>query len=100
MFYSISRTFSVKESRKYAEVVDDNVLMSQSFTGVVGTNDVRNFFSIGANNPSRLLSRIEGMVIPVPNHFDDVTFSGGVSSLLAQALAKMESLIVFFIPIV
>lgn len=88
-----ARSFSVEETRKFAAAVNDPARMVSSFAGVVTTNDGNNGISIRGNSPNGLLWRLEGMDIPNPNHFANVSSSGGgIMILSAQLLADSDFL--------
>lgn len=81
-----ARTFSVEETQKFAAAVNDPGRMVTSFAGVVSADDGNNNVSIRGNSPTGLLWRMEGVVIPNPNHFAQAAGSGGGISILSAQL--------------
>lgn len=81
-----ARTFSVEETQKFAAAVNDPGRMVTSFAGVVSADDGSNNVSIRGNAPTGLLWRMEGNVIPNPNHFAQAAGSGGGISILSAQL--------------
>lgn len=81
-----ARTFSVEETQKFAAAVNDPARMVSSYAGVVSTGDGNNSISIRGNSPFGLLWRMEGVDIPNPNHFANVSSSGGGISILSSQL--------------
>jgi len=81
-----ARSFSVEETQKFAAAVNDPARMVSSFAGVVSTHDGNNSISIRGNAPNGLLWRMEGMDIPNPNHFANVSSSGGGIMIISSQL--------------
>lgn len=81
-----ARSFSLEETQKFAAAVNDPARMVSSFAGVVTTNDGNNSISIRGNSPNGLLWRMEGMDIPNPNHFANVSSSGGGIMIISSQL--------------
>lgn len=77
-----SRSFSVKETEKYAGSWGDPSRMAANFAGVVVANDSRNDIIIRGNSPQGLLWKLEGINIPNPNHFGALGTTGGPVSVL------------------
>lgn len=70
------RMLSVEEAGRYAGAADDPARLVSSFAGVtqnVGNNGI----TVRGNAPKFLQWRMEGVEIPNPNHFADVTSFGG-----------------------
>ncbi len=70
------RMLSVEEAARYAGAADDPARLVSSFAGVtqnVGNNGI----TVRGNAPKFLQWRMEGVEIPNPNHFADVTSFGG-----------------------
>lgn len=78
-----ARMFSVDETQRFAGGVDDPGRVVSAFAGV--SADVSETgISIHGNAPDMLQWRLEGVEIPNPNHFSDITsFGGGVMSALS-----------------
>ncbi|UCH15732.1 MAG: TonB-dependent receptor [Bacteroidales bacterium] len=87
-----ARTFSVEEARRYAGGWDDPGRLVASFAGV--TTDVLrdNTIIIRGNSPKGLLWRLEGIEIPNPNHFANLTTfgGGGISALSALVVGNSD----------
>ena len=79
-----ARTFSVEEARRYAGGLDDPARLASSFAGVTTENTRDNNIVIRGNSPKGLLWMLEGVEIPNPNHFANMsTFGGGGISVLS-----------------
>lgn len=77
-----ARSFSVKETERYAGSLGDPSRMASNFAGVITANDSRNDIIIRGNSPQGLLWRLEGINIPNPNHFGALGSTGGPVSML------------------
>ena len=77
-----ARSFSVKETERYAGSLGDPSRMASNFAGVVTANDSRNDIIIRGNSPQGLLWKLEGVNIPNPNHFGALGSTGGPVSIL------------------
>ncbi len=89
-----ARTFSVEEARRYAGGWDDPGRVVASFAGVT-TDVIRdNTIIIRGNSPKGLLWRLEGIEIPNPNHFANLTTfgGGGISALSALVVGNSDFL--------
>ncbi|MGF7138009.1 TonB-dependent receptor [Roseimarinus sediminis] len=76
------RSFSVKETERYAGSMGDPSRMAANFAGVITANDSRNDIIIRGNSPQGLLWKLEGISIPNPNHFGALGSTGGPVSIL------------------
>ena len=87
------RMFSVEEAARYAGGFDDPARLATAFAGVA-TGGSTNGISIHGNAPHLLLWRLEGVEIPNPNHFADISVLGGgiFSSLSAQVIGNSDFL--------
>ena len=87
-----ARTFSVEEARRYAGGWDDPGRLVASFAGVTSDNIRDNTIIIRGNSPKGLLWRLEGIEIPNPNHFANLsTFGGGgISALSALVVGNSD----------
>jgi hypothetical protein len=87
-----ARTFSVEEARRYAGGWDDPARLVASFAGI--TSDVirDNTIIIRGNSPKGLLWRLEGIEIPNPSHFANLTTfgGGGISALSALVVGNSD----------
>lgn len=80
-----SRQFTVEETQRYAGGMDDPARMVSSFAGVVSPSVSSNGISVRGNSPAGLLWRVEGVEVPSPNHFADLSVAG------AGALTALSS---------
>lgn len=85
------RMLSVEEAGRYAGAADDPARLVSSFAGVaqnVGNNGI----VVRGNAPKFLQWRMEGVEIPNPNHFADVTSfgGGGFTALSSQVLGNSD----------
>ena len=87
-----ARTFSVEEARRYAGGFDDPGRLVASFAGVTTENTRDNTIIIRGNSPKGLLWRVEGVEIPNPNHFANLTTfgGGGISALSALVVGNSD----------
>lgn len=87
-----ARTFSVEEARRYAGGWDDPGRLAASFAGVTTDNIRDNTIIIRGNSPKGLLWRLEGVEIPNPNHFANLTTfgGGGISALSALVVGNSD----------
>ncbi|MFT4982846.1 MAG: hypothetical protein ACI9UR_002724 [Bacteroidia bacterium] len=86
-----TRSFSLEQSERFAASMNDPGRMALSFAGVNLTDDVTNEISIRGNSPKGLLWRLEGVEIPVPNHFNiDGIYAGNVSILSNNLLDRSD----------
>jgi hypothetical protein len=77
-----SRSFTIEETERYAGSVGDPSRMAASFAGVLTLGSQINDIVIRGNSTNGLLWRMEGLKIPNPNHFGDMSSSGGTMSML------------------
>lgn len=87
-----SRSFSVEEASRYAGGFDDPARLAASFAGITTENSRDNTIIIRGNSPKGLLWRLEGVEIPNPNHFANLsTFGGGgISALSALVVGNSD----------
>lgn len=71
-----SRQFSVEEADRFAGGLSDPARLASSFAGVATPSISSNGISVRGNSPSGLQWRIEGVEVPSPNHFADLTIAG------------------------
>ncbi|MFY0650846.1 MAG: TonB-dependent receptor [Cyclobacteriaceae bacterium] len=80
-----SRQFTVEETQRYAGGLSDPARLVSSFAGVATPSISSNGISIRGNSPSGLLWRIEGVEVPSPNHFADLSIAGaGILTVLSS----------------
>lgn len=84
-----SRQFTVEETQRYAGGMDDPARLVSSFAGVATPSISSNGISVRGNNPDGLLWRIDGVEVPAPCHFANLTVSGG--GLLSVISSQMMS---------
>lgn len=72
-----SRQFTVEETQRYAGGMNDPARLASSFAGVATPSVSSNGISVRGNSPNGLLWQIEGVEVPNPNHFADLTVTGG-----------------------
>ncbi len=70
------RQFSVEQTQRFAGGLDDPARLVSSFAGAANPSVSSNGISIRGNSPSGLLWRIEGVEVPSPNHFANLSISG------------------------
>lgn len=87
-----SRQFTVEETRRYAGGMDDPARLATSFAGVAAPSVSSNGISVRGNNPDGLLWQIEGVEVPNPNHFANLTVAGGglLTALSSQVMANSD----------
>jgi len=87
-----SRQFTVEETQRYAGGLDDPARLVSSFAGVANPSISDNGISIRGNSPDGLLWRIEGVEVPNPNHFANLTIAGGglMSAISTQMMGNSD----------
>ncbi len=78
-----ARSFSVEETKRYAGAASDPGRMALSFAGVNTDDDLSNQIVVRGNSPNGMLWRMEGVEIPVPNHFYQEGYDAGYVSVLS-----------------
>jgi hypothetical protein len=86
-----ARQLTMEEASRYAGGIDDPARLASSFAGVAG-NLSSNAIVIRGNAPKGLLWCMEGVEIPNPSHFANVTSfgGGGLTALSSQMLASSD----------
>lgn len=86
-----ARQLSVEEANRYAGGFDDPARLASTFAGVAG-NLQNNGIVIRGNAPKGMLWRMEGVEIPTPTHFANITTfgGGGITALSSQMLANSD----------
>jgi hypothetical protein len=86
-----ARMLSVEEAGRYAGGYDDPARLVSAFAGVAGSMN-SNGIAIRGNSPQSLQWRMEGVEVPNPTHFTDITGVGGgiLSALSSQALGNSD----------
>ncbi|MGQ7868529.1 carboxypeptidase-like regulatory domain-containing protein [Sunxiuqinia sp. sy24] len=87
-----SRQFTVEETQRYAGGLDDPARLATSFAGVANPSISDNGISVRGNNPDGLLWHIEGIEVPNPNHFANLTVAGGglMSAISSQMMGNSD----------
>ncbi|MDR1601663.1 MAG: carboxypeptidase-like regulatory domain-containing protein [Tannerella sp.] len=86
MVLGSARMFSVEEAGRYAGGFDDPARLASAFAGVAGSIG-NNGIVVRGNSPKFLQWRLEGVEIPNPNHFAEVTtFGGGAMTAFSSHL--------------
>lgn len=86
-----ARMFSVEETNRFAGGFDDPARLVSSFAGVAG-NLATNSISVHGNSPQFLQWKLEGVEIPNPTHFADMTGLGGgiFTALSSQVMGNSD----------
>ncbi|HJV79099.1 MAG TPA: carboxypeptidase-like regulatory domain-containing protein [Paludibacter sp.] len=86
-----AKMLSVEEAKRYAGGFDDPARLVSSFAGIA-SNVSNNAIVVRGNNPQSLQWKMEGVEIPNPNHFADVSSfgGGGLTALSSQMLANSD----------
>ena len=88
-----AKMLSVEEAKRYAGGFDDPARLVSAFAGV-SSNINNNAIVIRGNSPQALQWKLEGVEIPNPNHFADLSAfgGGGLTALSSQLLANSDFL--------
>lgn len=88
-----ARMLSVEESKRYAGGFDDPARLASSFAGVASNTD-QNGIIVRGNAPKSLQWKMEGVEIPNPSHFGDLSAIGGgtITALSTQMLDNSDFL--------
>jgi hypothetical protein len=86
-----SRMLSMEEASRYAGGFDDLARLASSFAGVASNNG-ENGIMVRGNNPKFLQWKMEGVEIPNPNHFADLSSFGGgsLTAMSSQLVANSD----------
>jgi len=89
-----SRQFTVEETERYAGGLNDPARLASSFAGVATPSVSSNGISVRGNSPNGLLWQIEGVEVPNPNHFANLTVVGGglLTALSNQMMGNSDFL--------
>lgn len=92
-----ARLLSVEEASRYAGGFDDPARLASSFAGVA-TGMGNNGMSVRGLPPRYMQWKLEGVEIPNPNHFAEVTAlgGGGNTALSSQLLANSDFFLAAF----
>jgi len=85
------RMLSIEEASRYAGGFDDPARLASSFPGV-SSNISNNAIIVRGNAPKYLQWKIEGVEIPNPNHFANLSAfgGGGLTALSSNLLANSD----------
>jgi len=88
-----ARMLSVEEASRYAGGFDDPARLVTAFAGVSGSMN-SNGIAIRGNSPQFAQWRLEGVEVPNPTHFSDITGVGGgiLTALSSQVLGNSDFL--------
>ena len=88
-----AKMLSVEEAKRYAGGFDDPARLVSAFAGV-SSNVSNNAIVVRGNSPQALQWKLEGIEIPNPNHFADLSAfgGGGLTALSSQLLANSDFL--------
>lgn len=86
-----SRQLSMEEANRFAGGFNDPARLVSSFAGVA-SNVTTNGIVVRGNSPKGVLWRMEGVPIPNPNHFAEVTGfgGGGITALSSKMLSDSD----------
>ena len=86
-----AKMLSVEEAKRYAGGFDDPARLVSAFAGV-SSNVSNNAIIVRGNSPQALQWKLEGVEIPNPNHFADLSAfgGGGLTALSSQLLANSD----------
>jgi len=89
-----SRQFTVEETQRYAGGLNDPARLASSFAGVATPSVSSNGISVRGNSPNGLLWQIEGVEVPNPNHFANLTVTGGglITTISNQMMGNSDFL--------
>lgn len=93
MSIASARMLSVEEAKRYAGGFDDPARLASSFAGVA-SNVRDNGIVVRGNAPKSLQWKMDGVEIPNPNHFADLSAlgGGGLTALSTNMLANSDFL--------
>lgn len=77
-----ARMFTIEETERYAGSFGDPSRMASAYAGVLTMGTQTNDIVIRGNSPNSMLWQMEGLEIPNPNHFGDLSGTGGTISML------------------
>lgn len=86
-----SRSFSIKETQRFAGSINDPGRVALNFPGVTAAQDNDNDVIVRGNSAAGMLWRLEGIDVPNPNHFSRPGSSGGgITALSPHVLGNMD----------
>lgn len=86
------KQFTVEETQRYAGGMDDPARLVTAFAGVANPSLSSNGISVRGNSPDGLQWRIDGVEVPTPNHFANLTIAGGglLSAISSQIMGNSD----------
>lgn len=75
-------SFRQENTKKFAGTFGDPARMLVNFAGMASASDSKNDIIVRGNSPNGILWRMEGLEILNPNHFGEITNTGGPVSLI------------------
>jgi len=87
-----ARMMNMDEAHRYAGGFDDPARLASSFAGVATGEMEDNSIVVRGNSPKGLLWRLEGVEIPNPNHFAEMSVlgGGGITLFSSQMLTNSD----------
>lgn len=86
------KQFTVEETQRYTGGMDDPARLVTAFAGAANPSLSSNGISVRGNSPDGLQWRIEGVEVPTPNHFANLTIAGGglLSAISSQIMGNSD----------
>lgn len=87
-----ARMMNMEEAHRYAGGFDDPARLASSFAGVASGYMEDNSITVRGNAPKGLIWHLEGVEIPNPNHFANMTVlgGGGITLFSSQMLTNSD----------
>lgn len=87
-----TQKFTIEETQRFAGGISDPARMVSAYAGVASPSISSNGISVRGNSPGGLLWRIEGVEVPSPNHFADLSIvgAGALTVLSSQVLGESD----------
>ncbi len=86
-----TKQLNMEEANRFAGGFDDPARLASSFAGVA-SNIGNNQLVVRGNSPKGILWQIEGVAIPNPNHFGEITGfgGGGITALSSKIIGNSD----------
>ncbi len=86
-----AKQLNMEEASRYAGGFDDPARLVSSFAGVAGSVG-NNLLVVRGNSPKGILWQIEGIPVPNPNHFGEITGfgGGGITALSSTTIGNSD----------
>ncbi|MCB0641525.1 MAG: carboxypeptidase-like regulatory domain-containing protein, partial [Phaeodactylibacter sp.] len=87
-----AKQLNMEEANRFAGGFDDPARLVTAFAGVAAGTGDNNAFSVRGNSPKGTLWQIEGIPVPNPNHFGEVTGfgGGGITALSSKTIGNSD----------